>query len=316
MSGYLQHDWAADPRPAADGKAPGVYVSAFGLTALPAALLQVWWTTRTQPAGALSTAWVLTLVALGILGQWLLGSAVFHSIYTRYGQDRHGWACGRLWSTATPALCGVAYGWSCALYLAGAYGHAEVLWSFPAYLLLGSAIPSVVFLCLTREDLPPRPPECPACRYILFYATQQRCPECGRTFHLGEIDTSVVDLDAQGVLQPKPGATDRIHWPTEDQIRRERHWRRLRHPVTALLVATYAILIFNIAAPKLNSPGAWELWMVLGAALLVQTMAIVMVLYQEVRRYVLRHGLAGRACLVAVIAAWITLLNMTVRLSS
>lgn len=319
MACYMQSNCSLLSRHSAShGQVRDTYVSAFSIAALSVALMYVWHTVRPGPSSHpyTTTTHLQTLLAMGTFSQWLLGAAIFHFVYARYGHNRQERPLSWLWSRALPALVGAFYGLSCALYLTRVIFQADLPWGFPAHLVLGSVIPSVIFLCLTKEEPLPLPPQCPECSYILFYATEHRCPECGRSFDLSEINTSAVQQDAAGVLQPTPGVMERIHWPAPEEIRRERNWRRLRHPVTALLVFTYAMLIFDIIAPKLNSPGAWHLWLILGMALLVQTLAVVMVLYQEVRQYVLRYGLKGQACILTIAAIWIALLDMAVKLSS
>jgi len=49
----------------------------------------------------------------------------------------------------------------------------------------------------------PGEPCCPHCGYILYYATEHRCPECGRGFSIAEIDMSRAIVDEHGRLRPK-----------------------------------------------------------------------------------------------------------------
>jgi ribosomal protein L37E len=52
------------------------------------------------------------------------------------------------------------------------------------------------------EPGPAGPPKCPACGYNLYFAERRRCPECGRTFEIKELDMRLADWDGK-VLRPK-----------------------------------------------------------------------------------------------------------------
>ncbi len=49
---------------------------------------------------------------------------------------------------------------------------------------------------------PPAEPKCPQCGYGLYYAEDHRCPECGRSFEIKELDMRLAQWDGR-VLQPK-----------------------------------------------------------------------------------------------------------------
>lgn len=53
-----------------------------------------------------------------------------------------------------------------------------------------------------RAPGPATAPKCPDCDYELYYAEDQRCPECGRTFNVKELDMRLADWDGK-ILQPK-----------------------------------------------------------------------------------------------------------------
>ncbi len=53
-----------------------------------------------------------------------------------------------------------------------------------------------------RINTRPGEPKCPQCGYILYFARDQRCPECGRQFNLEEISMGQAEL-RDGVLQPR-----------------------------------------------------------------------------------------------------------------
>lgn len=288
----------------------------FGLSASSVSLVQGWQAMQVGCVGSCLTipGRTLTLITVGMITQWLLGAVILHSVHVRYGQDRLPGPCGQLCDLLIPVLAGVAYGWFCPQYVLHVTPVASLAPGFSAFLVLGASVPSILFLGMTQQSMLPAPPQCPACHYILFYATHHRCPECGRTFRLNEIDTSAVAIDGRGILQPNPGVTDHIRWPLPEKTRHQRNWHRLRHPVTALLIATYGILVFNVAAFRLNSPGAWGICVIAGAALLTQAIALVMVLRLDVRQQILRRGLAGQACLLGIVTNWLILLNMTLRL--
>lgn len=49
---------------------------------------------------------------------------------------------------------------------------------------------------------PPSEPKCPQCGYGLYYAKDQRCPECGRRFEPGETDLRLAEWDGT-TLRPR-----------------------------------------------------------------------------------------------------------------
>ncbi len=85
---------------------------------------------------------------------------------------------------------------------------------FPFYLshpIHGDLMPVAVALLalfgycggrLLVPEPPSRGPRCPKCDYLLFHATEQRCPECGRMFKIEELDMRLGRWDGQ-VLKPR-----------------------------------------------------------------------------------------------------------------
>lgn len=55
--------------------------------------------------------------------------------------------------------------------------------------------------CRDRRVKPPGDPRCPGCGYVLYYAKDQSCPDCGRHFSLAEIDLRLARWDGS-VLSP------------------------------------------------------------------------------------------------------------------
>jgi len=49
---------------------------------------------------------------------------------------------------------------------------------------------------------PAGPPTCPGCSYSLYYATDRRCPECGRHFDVKEVDMRLAEWDGN-ILRPR-----------------------------------------------------------------------------------------------------------------
>jgi hypothetical protein len=62
------------------------------------------------------------------------------------------------------------------------------------------------------EPGPAGPPKCPACGYNLYFAERRRCPECGRTFEIKELDMRLASWDGD-VLRPRQ--------PTMEEKRQE-----------------------------------------------------------------------------------------------
>lgn len=46
-------------------------------------------------------------------------------------------------------------------------------------------------------------PTCPACGYLLYYARDHRCPECGRRFQPEEFDCDNLIVGVDGILRPR-----------------------------------------------------------------------------------------------------------------
>ena len=285
------------------------YVVGFAVGGLPAGWLQVLregWVAPQSSGSAIGH--VLSLVTLGMAFQLLLGAFFFHRVYRQLAHDRQERASNRPWKIILPALAGAIYGWSCVAYLICI--PDELTWAFLAYLLLGSTIPSIIYLSLTREEAPLELPECPACSYLLLFASQQRCPECGRAFNLAEIGTSAIEVDVDGSIRPRPGVLDRIAWPVPS----EHHWQWLRHGVALTLITLCISTTFNAVAYKLNTSSDEPMWVLLGVSLLVHPAAIVAILYPGIRRQILRWGRKGQGFLLALTTTWIVLLGLAARL--
>lgn len=51
--------------------------------------------------------------------------------------------------------------------------------------------------------LPEAEPACPACGYVLYYARNSRCPDCGRPFRVSELNMTLAAIGPKGILYPK-----------------------------------------------------------------------------------------------------------------
>jgi predicted amidophosphoribosyltransferase len=83
-----------------------------------------------------------------------------------------------------------------------------------ALVLIALLLMPVLLIWLCREAIrsepqyyvqargPATPPSCPGCGYNLYYAKDQRCPECGRPFETRELGMRLATWDGQ-VLRPR-----------------------------------------------------------------------------------------------------------------
>lgn len=88
--------------------------------------------------------------------------------------------------------------------LVWAYVHVGVSAALPVFAgLLASGQLFLIELAVCQAIRGSGTPMCPKCGYVLYYAENSRCPECGRFFCISEMDMSSAEVDAAGVLRPK-----------------------------------------------------------------------------------------------------------------
>lgn len=89
-----------------------------------------------------------------------------------------------------------------------------ILLPFAVALLVGATLFAWRLLRQAKRDYHkdaqnrwPGPPVCRRCGYSLFYANEQRCPECGLPFELDSIDGRLAEWDGT-TLRPKSTQRD------------------------------------------------------------------------------------------------------------
>jgi hypothetical protein len=134
--------------------------------------------------------------------------ASFTIAFRRSTKGRAPWH-GRLWLFVVAALIGLGLGMLLILAAYTVVGNAAtVVGNWVAYAIwLGlTAIAGWVggnWIGRQATTNEPDVPRCPACRYILYHASDSRCPDCGRSFGRGEVDLRKAIISEEGVLLPR-----------------------------------------------------------------------------------------------------------------
>lgn len=155
-----------------------------------------------QVWGSKQANFELGTLAVGFLG--VAGNLIFAvpAVIYSYWRGRH------RFSHLNCASLAVAAGMGCVLLVLLLHYLA---WSPSISLpcqLLAPALLGFLYTLIVQEpwtDLP----LCPKCGYLLYYADERRCPECGRGFSLNEINMKNAVADGNGVLRPMSEAMGR-----------------------------------------------------------------------------------------------------------
>lgn len=144
------------------------------------------------------------VILLALLG--IVPTCVFVLSTMAWSRGRGDWRLSARYCTLSAALLGAGYVLIAVpgLMVSAMFGASDLplcagglLYVLGVPFVLG--YPYALLIRRARVD----GPACPECGYLLYYAAGQRCPDCGRTFIVSEIDMTCAVIGSDGVLRPR-----------------------------------------------------------------------------------------------------------------
>ncbi len=176
--------------------------TAFAVGAMPLGLYHAYdllWLRGYTPAGYTKlSAMLVTVVALTVHA--VAGASVFAGIARALRKGHRLRPCSKILRGTLAILPGLLFARCFTISLAPGFDDLGV---YLVYIFLGPLIPSLLFALGTCGQPLPTDPACPQCGYVLYWARDRRCPECGRKFDLDKIDTTNAEVSASGILVPR-----------------------------------------------------------------------------------------------------------------